>query len=255
MTEEVERAFAFMRKGDIAGEIAEPFPHGTRVRSPTIPLRYDSNYLLVDDPRSASADELVAEAERSGLRLILVPDEAAGARLADGFRERAGWRIDRHLVMVLRRPAERTADLSPVDEVDEAALRPLRERTIVSQPWGSPELAAQLLAAKPLIARRVTARFYAVRVGGEVVACSDLYYDGESAQVEDVATVEEHRGRGYATALVLRAVADARAAGNDFVFLVADDEDWPKELYRRLGFDDAGRYWKFIASGNERGAV
>jgi hypothetical protein len=30
------------------------------------------------------------------------------------------------------------------------------------------------------------------------------------------------------------------------VFLAADEDDWPKALYRRLGFDDLGRYVKFI---------
>ena len=29
--------------------------------------------------------------------------------------------------------------------------------------------------------------------------------------------------------------------------LVADYEDWPKELYRRLGFDELGYYVKFVA--------
>ena len=37
----------------------------------------------------------------------------------------------------------------------------------------------------------------------------------------------------------------AGKAGADLVFLVADDEDWPKELYRRLGFDELGRLYKF----------
>jgi hypothetical protein len=29
------------------------------------------------------------------------------------------------------------------------------------------------------------------------------------------------------------------------VFLNADDEDWPKELYRRLGFDELARWSAF----------
>jgi len=64
--------------------------------------------------------------------------------------------------------------------------------------------------------------------------------------VEDVATLEEHRGQGYASAVVMRAVREAQAAGADLIFLVADDEDWPKELYERLGFEIVGRSYKFI---------
>ena len=40
--------------------------------------------------------------------------------------------------------------------------------------------------------------------------------------------------------------AGAERAGCDLVFLVADAQDWPKALYRRLGFDELGRYVKFI---------
>jgi hypothetical protein len=29
------------------------------------------------------------------------------------------------------------------------------------------------------------------------------------------------------------------------VFLIADDDDWPKELYAKLGFDPLCRYWQF----------
>jgi predicted N-acetyltransferase YhbS len=40
------------------------------------------------------------------------------------------------------------------------------------------------------------------------------------------------------------AIAAAREAGADFVFLVADADDWPKEWYARLGFEPIGRYVK-----------
>jgi predicted N-acetyltransferase YhbS len=46
---------------------------------------------------------------------------------------------------------------------------------------------------------------------------------------------------------VLAAVAEARQAGAEFVFLVADANDWPKALYGRLGFDVVGHYTKFFA--------
>jgi ribosomal protein S18 acetylase RimI-like enzyme len=56
----------------------------------------------------------------------------------------------------------------------------------------------------------------------------------------------EHRQHGYASAVVLRAVHEARAAGARLVFLVADAEDWPKELYRRLGFEEIGENLKLL---------
>ena len=46
----------------------------------------------------------------------------------------------------------------------------------------------------------------------------------------------------------MRALQEARRAGCDLAFLVADADDWPKDLYRRLGFDDLGRYVKFLST-------
>ncbi len=80
-----------------------------------------------------------------------------------------------------------------------------------------------------------------------IVATSGSSAEARAAQVEDVGTLPEHRGRGYASAVVLAAIAAAREHGADFVFLVADKEDWPKELYRRLGFDELGYYVKFVS--------
>jgi len=78
------------------------------------------------------------------------------------------------------------------------------------------------------------------------VAAADLYSDGRIAQVEEVATLPAHRGHGYASAVVLRAVEVALASGHDLVFLEADARDWPKDLYARLGFEEVGRTWSFL---------
>ena len=59
-------------------------------------------------------------------------------------------------------------------------------------------------------------------------------------------TLEPYRGRGLARALVLRAAAESRAAGNDLTFLVADADDWPRRLYERLGLETVGRYSRFL---------
>jgi hypothetical protein len=46
--------------------------------------------------------------------------------------------------------------------------------------------------------------------------------------------------------VILRAVQAARDAGARHVFIVADEEDWPRHLYARLGFDQIGRTWEFL---------
>jgi hypothetical protein len=37
----------------------------------------------------------------------------------------------------------------------------------------------------------------------------------------------------------------AQERGAEVVFIVADDDDWPKHLYARLGFVPVGRKWTF----------
>lgn len=249
MADDLARVHRFEREIELAGTETVDSPLGIGVLTAELPRRHDSNYVYLE--RAATAQEAIAEADRilggagRAHRVLLTFDDELAERLIPQFQA-LGWLTQRHLFMVQRREADKRADLSIVREVDEAALRPGRTREIVAQPWGTPEVAQQLLDAKVMLADRAETRFFGVEIEGEIVAWSDLYLAQGVGQVEDVATASEHRGKGYATAVVLRAVAEARQAGADLVFLVADAYDWPKELYSRLGFDPVGRIYKFI---------
>jgi ribosomal protein S18 acetylase RimI-like enzyme len=255
MADVLERVQRFEREVEMAGSRTVESPYGVAVLEPSLPRRHDSNYLLVDRvPLGAGAQELAAEAERilggAGLahRAVLTFDEQLGAKLEPQFRD-LGWNVRRHIWMAQLREPDRAPDLSIVQEVGEADLRPGRTREITSYPWGTEEVAQQLLDAKLLLAERAATRFFGVSVDGEIVSWADLYVAQGIGQIEDVATKEEHRGKGYATAVVLRAAQEAREEGADLVFLVADHDDWPKELYGKLGFDTVGRLTKFFLTG------
>jgi ribosomal protein S18 acetylase RimI-like enzyme len=255
MADFLERIHRFERDIEMAGSRNLDSPFGVGVLEPSLPRRHDSNYLLVERlPLGAGAEEVAADADRilgeAGVahRAAFTFDEELAVKLEPGFRE-LGWNVRHHIWMAQLRAPERDADRSLVREVTEADLRPARSAEIVSQPWGSPEVARELLDAKLLVAQRADTRFFGVVVDGEIVSWADLYVAQGVGQVEDVATKEEHRGHGYATAVVLHAADQARASGADLVFLVADDEDWPKELYRRLGFETVGRLTKFFLTG------
>ena len=57
-----------------------------------------------------------------------------------------------------------------------------------------------------------------------------------------MASSDRHR-TSIARAVVTGALETARAEGHDLVFLLADDADWPKQLYEKLGFEiEAGVY-------------
>lgn len=255
MIDVLHRVHRFEREIEMAGSETVESPFGVGVLEPSLPLRHDSNYLLAERvPLGVGAQELAAEADRilggAGLahRAVFTFDESLGAKLEPDFRD-LGWNVRRHIWMVQLRDPERETDLSVVDEVGESELRPGRTAEIMRYPWGTEEVAKQLLDAKLLIGARAETRYFGVRVDDEIVSWADLYVAQGLGQIEDVATKEDHRGKGYASAVVLRAAGEARAGGADVVFLVADAGDWPKELYGRLGFDTIGRLTKFFLTG------
>lgn len=248
MTDDLARCFDFVLRHDMCGSRVEPFAFGTAVFLPELPLRHDSNYLLVDaSDAEIDVDALVAAADAvqggAGLdhRCLMFRDADAGERLAPAFEER-GWESFRGVVMALRRPSERSADTSRVVETTAERLRPARAADILRYPWCTPEVARQLLDARAFAP--VEATYLAVFEGDEPAAWVELYAEDGVAQVEALATVERFRGRGHATALMTRAAELARGRGAALVFLCADATDWPRELYTRLGYDEIGRYVK-----------
>ena len=97
-----------------------------------------------------------------------------------------------------------------------------------------------------MLASAIDARFFAARADGEIGAYCELYSESGTGQIENVLTLERFRNRGLARALVLRTLEESRAAGNDLTFLLANRDDWPKELYRKLGFDEVGLVYDFL---------
>ena len=253
MPSELERAVAFEeRVRERCTERIVPFRFGVALFNDTFPFMWYLNSLRVDETEGVTAPLLAAEAERLHAeaghehRSIAVHDEVAGAALAPGFAE-LGWNVDHFVFMAYRGPGERVVDTAAVEEVAGDELVPFREIVYGTEPWATSEEAVRMVVAGNAFQARVAgARHFAVRRRGEVVSAADLYEDGRTAQVEDVATLGSERGRGHGSAVILHAVEEALAAGHDFVFLVADAEDWPKELYGRLGFEPIGEGWAFL---------
>jgi ribosomal protein S18 acetylase RimI-like enzyme len=247
-----ERALAFER--EVMRRVStrvERFAHGTAYLDDGRPHRYSSNLLWVDvDAAPTSAAALADEAERilggAGLahRKVNVDGES-GRMLAPGFLE-LGWSVDRLVLMTLERAPDRRASM-PVDVATFEDVRPVVE-TIARRFEVATDDAVlrELVGFKGHVERTLGARFVVTRVDGHIAAECEVYAGDGVAQIEDVNTLEEFRGRGAARAVVLGAAELARADGAELVFLVADDEDWPERLYGRLGFDRAGPAWEFV---------
>jgi ribosomal protein S18 acetylase RimI-like enzyme len=245
------RAIAFMRAVDErAAEEVVPFRWGRALINRRLKMVHDLNFLIADRFDGADASSLVAEAERiqgqAGLshRRINVDDPTAADRLSSGFAT-LGYKPDRFVIMVHQRRPDRLVDTASVREVDWSLIRPARAREIATQPWArDPRVVEQMLAKHELTAYGTRTRYFAALVDGQVVSSCELRTADDAAQVETVETLDEFRRRGLSRAVVSAALE--AAAAYEFVFLVADANDWPQDFYRRLGFDEVGIESRFL---------
>ena len=243
----IERALAFMRAGlAVTADAVRTIEAGLVLSTPSLPAVWAVNQLWVTAPLASNELVELADEQLAGFdyRQIAVENQLAGPDLEASLRA-AGWRAERDVVMILTAGADRCTGTSIVEEPDEDEVLELIRRWYEED---EPALSGieQLVAYGRREARALSDRLLGVRSSdGRLVAISKLRAVGDIAQVEDVYTVPEARGRGFARALISRAVALARETDNELIFIVADDEDWPKRLYERLGFRAVGHLWQF----------
>jgi GNAT superfamily N-acetyltransferase len=252
MTAPLDRAFAFERAMHAAVGRTVTAAWGQAFLAPEIDRCYDRNLLwATGDAGGLDAARLDAQAERllgghgmAHRRLLLEPP--AEARLHDDLVA-LGYDAGSHVFQVYDAagpPPEPVAGVA-VQEVSIEAVLAANDvylRTDAATPYGrDARTRRQLLEHNRLYGPAGGAeRRFAVLEDGAVVAWARLWTRGTEAQVEDVVVLADHRGRGYGRAVVAAATLAALAADPTLLFIVADADDWPKDLYTRLGFHTAG---------------
>jgi len=234
-----------------ASERSQPHPFGEAFFTDALRRMWVLNELRVEadvqaaTELAAALDELYAHVTH---RRAAIEVETVATRLAPAFAA-AGWHVQRDVLMVLRRERDRPPVAGLAREAGADELRAVEAQTIVEHGDRDPDLVAELLAGRAAFAEVGRARYFVGAVDGVDACHATLYSDGVLAQVEDVGTIERFRGRGLARAVCCAAIDAALAAGHEIVFIAADDDDWPKELYGRLGFDTIGRESSFTWPG------
>lgn len=219
---------------------------GRAFLSPTLPLAWDANWVLIERAGMTAA-EAIAAAEESlaeyGHRAIAIRDEAEGTRLAPQIAAIPGWEEEQNLYMLWRGG---DGDLEPGAEVLETPLSGCEElrRELIRDEF-SPDLDQLEETADQLLemGRRTSGaggdRWFVAPPEQPASACCLL--SGETiGQVEDVGTLSSARGQGLAQAVIKAAIAASRKAGHEHTFIVADADDWPRLLYAKLGFEPCG---------------
>ena len=250
----LKRAVDFVRGiEDRGAKRRVPFKWGTALFHDDFPHVHDLNFLRVDGaPDDAIPETLAAEADRvlgeAGFkhRKVVLDDEALGRRLVPGFKE-LGWEVGYLLYMAALREPDRPLTPGIAKEVPLEDHLQVRDQSLRQDPEiaQDEEVIAQLRDCFRVWSDASDMRQFAAFVDGEPVSSCELYSDGTTGQIESVLTLEEHRNRGLGVAVVLLALQEAKKAGHDMVFLIAEDDDWPKEMYTKLGFDPIGLTHEF----------
>lgn len=255
---DMQRIADFLHEIEASGATrVEPCRHGHAFFNEKFPVKWDMNYVRIDDPR-ATPRSVTEEVERvqgeAGLehRKIHIDDEALGAKLAPGLAD-LGWKVTKIVAMARQHPDRLRAKPLQVEEKTEAELRPYKERWDRGNHDITPAEVDQLAGARSHLMEAVDGTNFAALINGEVAGWCEFYTKGDVAQIENVCTFESCRNRGAASSVIMTAIEKAEASGADLVFLLADEEDWPKALYEKMGFEPVGYIYEFLKTDTDPG--
>ena len=250
-----ERAQGFQRATlELVTERVEPIDQGWVVRDPSLPLVWSANHVRI--ARAVTFAEALALAEAAARRppVPAADDRARADRRASssGRSREAKWEVDREVLMELVGEPDREADLGIVIEADEEPVMGLMRRWIGEDETIelTPDGLDQVVEFTRREARRRNARLLGVRgEHGTLAGDHDavLGRDGRAGR-------GRLHGAGGAGPRVRPGARDARRpagarAGHEFVFIVADADDWPQRLYRKVGFEPIGLSWALHRGG------
>jgi hypothetical protein len=228
-------------------------PWGTALRSPDLPGVFDANLARLEERwEEPSPAALIADLERVRGDLffdkLFVDDEPTAQRLREGL-EAAGFDTQTLAVMAYRGGP---VDVAPgAREVSQAEAHATRVAINTEElPPEAAEYAPHIAHLQERIAEEIPTRVFAAPAAGEIGALCSLYTVAGVSQVEEVSTLRVRRGEGLAAAAVQAALHAAQEMAPELVFVVADEEDWVKDWYARIGFEPVGHTFRFTRTSS-----
>ncbi len=197
------------------------------------------NQIIVNDDSATERDMETAVAAMGG----------TGLRFAVSLRSE----LDRRFVPVLERSGMNLAEEMPAMVMQPIPDHPMPPELeirsgpvvlddhihVVSKGFGFPaEMIESVLV--PRMANQGDVTVYAGYLDDQPVTCSVGFVDDRSLTVFNVATLEDHRGKGYGAAMTMKAVIDGRDQGCDVAFLQSSEMGF--SVYERLGFETIFKY-------------
>jgi hypothetical protein len=249
----LRRVVAFELARDVqVCERFERYEWGRAFLNPTLNLVWDANCIVVEragmraDEIAEAADEVIGSAGMQH-RAVVVYDEEEARRLEPELEE-LGWQSEPNVYMVLRRApdSESTIEVAerPQDEIEDLRRRIITAELATIDEHGK-AVVEQLLDWDRRVGKSDGDRWFVAPAGGEPASACRLLARDRIGQVEDVATLAESREQGLARAVTLAAARASVHDGNEFTYICALANDWPRLLYAKLGFDDVGYVYDF----------
>jgi GNAT superfamily N-acetyltransferase len=253
--DDLTRALAFERSIRVrAAERLVALPAGVVVLHDGLPNKWHLNAVLLDAPLPADvdaaalshlADEHLGE---RGHRHVVLDDGAAGERLAPELVAR-GWTVQRVVYLRWRHAPDRPARAGVARRIDGVALGEVQVAMAIEERDGrgpaERALIEALVGGEQALRSGTPAIGFGAGEDGVLSASCTLFLErgegeGGVAMIDEVGTLAAARGRGFARAAVAAALEVARVSGCDPIIIPADVDDWPRQLYARMGFEPLG---------------
>jgi hypothetical protein len=242
--ERFEAAIKALQRFEETVASVETMAGGGVYRCPTAPSLAPLNFVRVDDTSAGLKDSVTAAraaAAHHGLKTIVL-DAVFGpnANLAfEGTRLEGEWvRVPRGVyVWEGQGPAaEHRVEQIPLDEFIAAR----RAFFSVTGSYAGTEVDEEEAAARAIAAVADTQQWGA-RVGDELVSIGEIYFIGETAQLESLSTLPGHERQQFGTAVTAARVKESLERGVGLVFAqIEAGNDGSIHLHENLGFIRVG---------------
>jgi GNAT superfamily N-acetyltransferase len=241
------RALAWRRaQTEAVCDVLAPWEFGRIARATRFPNYYDFNALVVERPTGMDAGELAAVADVAlaglGHRRIEFEFEGEARRLAPGF---AALGYTTYALVSMRFAAAAAPEPGPVvvEEIPHDAVQGLRR---VWHEEDFPGADASYISDVREVSLTRGTRVLASLHAGAPIGFAEVQQVADGIEIEDVFVLAEHRGRGVGTSLTAAALRWAVAQTPRDIWIVADADGRPRQLYARLGFRPVRTWSEFL---------